>query len=183
MTTYATTAQLKEVLGITDISQDTYLAKLLDRASAFVELYTGRSWSTTATTYTDELYERQGRVLWLKNIGVSAITSIKVRDHLSDALVTLDASTYQWTSAGRVELAISYTYVQVTYTTPIVSIPLDIEAATLDIATDAYRSGGENGSVKSERVGDLAISYGTNSATTDGSAAMKVLDLYRVRTI
>lgn len=182
--TYANTAQLKDVLDISDTSQDGYLSELLDRVSAFIETYTGRSWSTDAQTVTDELYERQGRVLWLNAVGISNVSSVKVRDDRSDDWRTLDASSYQWTSAGRLELPLSYAYVQVSYELPAsTAIPYDIESAALELAADLYRSSGEHGAVKSTRAGDLWVTYGADDSEKRGMTAMKVLDHYRMRPV
>lgn len=183
MTAYATTSQLKEVLGITGSDQDGYLAGILDRVSAFIDTYTGRTFSGSAITVTDELYERQSRVIWLRNVGITEVDSVKARDFRSDSLMTLDATNYQWTSAGRLELPICYTFVQVTYEHQ-TAVPKDIEGACLALAAEGYRSGGEHGDVRREEIGDLVFEYQANSGSASAASvnrAMQTLDSYRVR--
>lgn len=180
---YATTAQLKSHLGITDASQDTYLGDLLSRATGFIETYTGRKFAVGTQTLTDELYECQGRIVWLRAVAVEGVTTVKVKTAQSDDYETLDADTYEWTTRGRLDLPFQYDYVQVTYDVNSSGVPADIEEACLMLAADKYKNNGSHGPVKREEIGDLTFEYQADgsSGSSAANAAMKTLDMYRVR--
>lgn len=183
---YATTAQLKEELGITGSAQDTYLSAVLDRVSAWIDTQTNRKFQSQDTTVSDELYERQGCIIWLKQVGVSDVTTVKVRQLRSDDWTTLDASTYEWTSQGRLSLPLSYRFVQVTYAYGS-SVPKDIEQACLQLAAEVYRASRQDttGDIASERIGDYQVTY-RSIATAANSAAsnvMSTLRAYRLRAV
>lgn len=180
---YATLDQLKSHLRITDTAQDTYLADLLDRATGFIESYTGQTFAAGTQTLTDELYERQGGTIWLKATNIASVTAVKVRNNRADAWETLDATTYEWTSLGRLDLPVAYTYVQVSYTRT-APVPADIEGACIAIAADSYRQGGEQGTVTSEQVGDLKVTYaGTAAVSSNTTSVTGILDQYRLRSV
>lgn len=178
---YATTDQLKAALSITGTDQDSYLSAILDRVSAFIDTRTNRTFSAAEATVTDELYERQGSTIWLRSGGIKTVSAVKVKDTQGDTYVTLDPGTYDWTSSGRLSLPLGYKFVQVTYTVAAGTVPKDIEGAAIDLAAEAYRSGGPTGAVSSERIGDLSLTYRSGSSAVD--SALSMLDSYRVRPV
>lgn len=180
---YGTLDQLKQHLRITDTAQDAYLTSLLGRATAYIESYTGQIFATGTQSVSDELYERQGGTVWLRATNIASVTAVKVRNNRADAWETLDATTYEWTSLGRLDLPIAYTYVQVSYTRT-APVPLDIEGACIAIAADSYRTGGEQGTVTSEQVGDLKVTYaGTAAVASNTTSVNGILDQYRLRSV
>lgn len=179
---YATTQQLKDNLGISGSDQDGFLADLLTRATAAIETFLGRKYSSGDTTVTNELYERQGRIFWLRNLGITEITTLEVRDYRTESWVTLDSDTFDWTSGGRIELNTASTFVRVTYKYSSGSVPADVEAACIAIASAYYLERGENGPVRSERIGDLSFSYdASEDPKQQVEKALATIDAYRVR--
>lgn len=178
---YATTDQLKSTLSITGTEQDGYLADLLRRATTAIETYLGRKYSAGETTVADELYERQARVFWLRNVGITEITSLSVRDLRTDDWTVLTTDTYEWTSYGRVELDTASTFIKITYKYSSGGVPADVEAACLAMAAAVYQDGGEHGGISQERIGDLNISYDGRSSNNKVSQALSSISAYRVR--
>lgn len=72
---YATTAELKAVLGITDTASDTILARALDAASRWIDNKTGRKFTLDASDTTKLLYPRADGTLDV--IDLVTIVSIK----------------------------------------------------------------------------------------------------------
>ncbi len=73
---YATVAELKTYLGISGSGDDALLSDLLDRATAFIESYTGKSFTaSTETRYFDYSYiDDDDRLLILDEWLLSAAT-------------------------------------------------------------------------------------------------------------
>lgn len=95
--TYATTADLKTRLGITDTTDDTLLGTICDQVNALVEGITGRILAPIASTaYTfdgsDAIWG--GRCLQVGDIGVRAITLLEVAAYTGASFVTMPASDY-----------------------------------------------------------------------------------------
>lgn len=128
--TYATLNQLKDQLGITDSTKDGYLADLLERVSAWINTQTNRVFVAAETVVTDQLYERNGPVIWLGSTGITDITVVKAKQLRSESYLTLDPTTYYWTSNGRLELPVGYAFVQVSFEHG-AGVPRDIELACL----------------------------------------------------
>lgn len=175
--------ELKRELGITDDAQDGRLVDLLERAAAFIDSYCGRKFSNAVETVTDELRERQGRVLYLRNIGITAVSSVKAKVAQSDDWETLDPSTYEWTYVGRLCLPYPYDYVLVNYSYGTPGVPADILSAQVVIAAESYRGGGANGAIKREELGDLKLEYANSSSSKPSISVLDVLDRHRVRSL
>lgn len=185
---YATKEQLKTELGITGGEQDAYLDAVLERVSAWIDTQTNRTFKSQATTVTDELYERQGRTLWLSQLGITGVTSVKVRQLRTEDWRTLEPGTYEWTSNGRLYLPLDFRFVQVTYEYGTdATVPKDIELAALQLAADVYRGSrqGEQADVASERVGDYQVTYRNvdDVVKANDSNVQATLAAYRVRPI
>lgn len=182
---YTTTIEinkLKRELGITDDTQDAKLVDLLEQAAAFIDAYCGRTFSNDVKTITDELYERQGRVVWLRNMHVNSVTAVKAKLAQSDDYDTLAETSYEWTTGGRLCLPLAYDYVQVSYTHGALSVPADIIGACIAIAAESYRNGGEHGAIKREELGALKLEY-AQGASTSSISVLNILDRHRVRGI
>lgn len=181
---YVTASQLKQHLGIdaSDTSQDAYLGELADQVSGFIDSYTGRTFSASDRTATNETHTRSGRVIWLRSSGVKDVTEVKVRELRSDDWTTLGSAEYEWTESGRLELAYPYTFVSVTYTVAGAPLSAAITGAALELAANVYRGGGEQGAIKSERNGDLAVTY-ADVQSGASSGVLAVLNTYRMPNI
>lgn len=67
---------VKSVLGINTSTEDTYLERLIEAASAYVEGQTGRQWLGAYATDIVEYPDPIGRFLFLKALPIKSITSI-----------------------------------------------------------------------------------------------------------
>lgn len=183
---YAQLNDLKDAIGSTTAS-DAYLTKLLQRATAYVEKMTNRKWNTTGApiTVTDEVYRHTGRIIWLPP-GASDVTSVKTKATRSGTYLTLNTDTYDWDERGRLVLPYGGNFVAVTYTLPVMEVPLDIEMATLSIAQQLYSAGfdQQKGTVKAERVGDWSVTYSDSKiSTVIGADVLDILNMYRLRPV
>lgn len=177
---YATVDQLKNHLQVTDSDRDSYFDDVLDRVSALVDTYTGRTFGQSTVTVTDELHEGAA-VVWLKHVNVSDVTAISGRDKHTDSWTAMDVDDYEWTALGRLDVGRRYRYLKVSYTydgggaTP----PPDVVQATLELAAAEIASG--PGDVSKTRIGDLEVDYRAASRST--RPAFAALDRYRVRPV
>jgi len=177
---YATIDQLKQHLEVTDSSRDEYYDDVLDRVSAVVDTYTGRTFGQDTVTVTDELHNG-ARLVWLKHTNIADVTAIEGRDKHTDSWTALVVDDYEWTHTGCIEIGRRYRYLKVTYTydgggtTP----PPDVIQATLELAAAEVASGTSN--VTKTRIGDLEMNYSATS--TSAQTAYALLDRYRVRNV
>lgn len=94
---YATTANLKTRLGITDTTDDTLLGTICDQVNSYIEGYTGRVLAAIAsTTYTFDGSDalEDGRCLVVGNLGVRAIGTLEVAPYTGAAFVSVPSSDY-----------------------------------------------------------------------------------------
>ncbi len=182
-----TVDQLKEHLGVTDASQDSYLQSLANRVSAYIERYTGRVFGRTVTV-TDEVadYPNTGTLL-LGNTDVTAVSSVKLND------VVMDAGAYKWNSAGEINLPAPGRWdlnwssvpsgnnsIKVTYTYGVPSVPLDLELAALEIAAAVHARRKGQGQKVAERIGDYSVQYADAAkAISSMPDQLGILDSYR----
>jgi hypothetical protein len=181
---YATVAQLKSHLEVTDSSQDSYFDDVLTRVSGIIDTYTGRTFGQASVTVTDELQEHLGEVpytIWLSHVGITSLDAISGRDKQSDSWTALTTTDYDWTMTGRLDVGRRYRFLKVSYkyngggTTP----PQDVVQAALELAAAEVASG--RGDVTQTRIGDLQMSY--KAASTDTKDTYAKLDRYRVRSV
>ncbi|WP_373427093.1 hypothetical protein [Pseudarthrobacter siccitolerans] len=123
-----------------------------------------------------ELHEGQGQRLWLRNTGITTITTVEVRDVRSDAWETLGVDDYEWTSNGRLLLPLNYAFVKVAYAYDTGAAPRDIEMVAIRLASQLYR----DNTVSKESLDDYSIEYHVQRVSPD---ELGVLAAYRVRNI
>lgn len=93
---YATTANLKTRLGITDTTDDTLLGTICDQVNSYIEGVTGRVLAAIgSTTYTFDGHEalENGRCL-LVSVGVRAVGLLEVAPYTGADFVTVPSSDY-----------------------------------------------------------------------------------------
>lgn len=191
---YPTLSDLKARLKITDSTADTVLTAILNGSVAWVESYTGRSFSGVEQTVTDEEHDlnaitqtTDSSVVMLRNIDVTAVTSVSLGD------AVLDSSEYIWNSLGRVVIYgrifdvanlnfDDFAYIKVTYKHN-KATPADISEAILTLAMTSWNdtlqqnsstassgvgssSSSSAGATTSEKIGDYTIQRGGNGSNS-----------------
>ncbi len=194
---YPTLSNLKSVLKITDASADYALQLSLDSAIAWVEEFTGRSWSGTPVSVVDEEYDldnftqtTDGSYLTLRNMDIVTLTSVKL------GTLVQATDTYTWNSTGRLVLYGRFfdvtrrafndnQYVKVSYTYGAV-LNKAVEGAIVMLAmaywndqlgmsstsaSTGLASDANSSVIKREKVGETDIMYGGgNLSATDGAS-------------
>ena len=196
---YPTVDILKLRQKITDNTDDDALTAVLSGAVAWVETYTGRNFSGTQKTVTDEEIDvdsvtfnaDRATVVFLEQMDITEITSVKIDDDN-----VLDSEDYKFNKrTGRLVLGsflydnLSRTFndfgtLKVTYKFGALTTPADVSEAILSIASSNWQeiverasgslngtSGGSStaGAVTTERIGDYQISYGNSTGKNSGS--------------
>lgn len=188
-----TTLELvKEFLGITDTSKDTFLRHLITRASRFIKTYTGREYAST--TYTEEVHSGNGyQKLYLDHYPIISVTEVKEDD------VALDSDEYEilseegaifreagWTGGS---LAMADTLstepdpyaetrnLKVTYTAGWASIPDDIVQACLQLVALWYTGANSAGIERETTPGGYSVTYGKAVGVPDDIKL--ILDQYK----
>lgn len=190
---YSTLSDLKARLGISDSSHDAQLQSILNGAIGIVESITGRNFTGTPVTVTDELHDmdaftntRNNFILMLNNADVTELTSLKLNNDV------VDSANYSWNSLGRIVLIGSYfdrahrsyddyDVVKVTYKHG-GSTPAAINEAILQIAASTYNNRVDG--VKKESIGRYSYEVG-NVAGGEAVPAdvLKILKSYRIRRV
>ena len=144
-------ANLKESLGITDASQDTYLNNLIARSTQTIERMVGRE--LVSATYT-EYHDGGARSLLLKRGPIQSVTSVSLVTYDGDGAETLAAqaggnyfsyglNADNWKLRGRLEWntgrwMLGQRLWKVIYVAGFSTVPFDLEQACLDVATWFY---------------------------------------------
>lgn len=193
---YPTLANLKTALKITDTTADDNLQLSLDMAITWVEDFTGRNWSDSPVTVVDEEYDldsitqtNDASFIMLRQMDIQSIEAVKLGDQ------AIGAGDYKFTPEGRLtiygrvfDLARrafnDYQWVKVSYHYGAVT-PKAIEGAILMLAmaywndmlafnsttgSDGVGNNASSDTAKSERVGEVSITYGGgNQSATKGA--------------
>lgn len=182
MVAYVTADDVNTYLGesMSDEQQSAAEA-LVAAASAFVDRYTGRTWTTG--TVTGEVVRAYGGIVRLAGYPIAAVTSVTARWETAGSTVqTLAAgSTYDVLDSAKGVLAVSVidgTYVTVGYTTA-PAVPEDIKAAvTMLVAAWVQPAGDASGlNLSKLKAGSVELTW--RDAETASPAAMEILNTYR----
>lgn len=172
---------------------------LINSITSFVEKYTGQRFKKT--TYTQELYSTErGQTLNLKHYPIISSESLTLERRNSqlneDEWENIGSEYYSVDYANGIIRAMGGIYFyrgvnlyRVTYTAGYdydnTTIFLgDTEAGEIEIACwlilqDVYKNKGNNANVKSERIGDYAVSYGDAKVTMfSNPQAKEILEPY-----
>lgn len=193
---YPTLANLKTALKITDTTADDNLQLALDMAITWCEDFTGRNWSDTPIDVVDEEYDldsitqtNDASFIMLRQMDIQAVSDVKLGDQ------SIGADDYKFTPEGRLtiygrvfDLARrafnDYQWVKVSYSYGAVT-PKAVEGAILMLAmaywndmlamnnttqADGVGNNASSDTAKSERVGEVSITYGGgNQSATNGA--------------
>ena len=176
-------------LGLTLTSgQQTQAGVLADAATAWIDRHTGRSWQASSPV-TDEQHDLIGDTVYLTNLPVASVTTVKTRERYADApTTTLDASQWElldatngvllilgWAGVGRLALV---TY---THTAP-ATLPDDVELAATMIAgawlSQALRPSTEGLEQISVGQNDVSVKFAASRGDVP-PAALSILNGYR----
>ena len=185
MANFASTALVKEFLGITASTDDTLIGNILDRTTRMIQQYCGRD--LMEATYTDEPYLGDGvsMDLILRQYPLTSITSItEILDLLSGSTLVLTVNLHYkilhsglsenpgivrrldgyWTKA-RVDNFL------VTYVAGFASgsIPKDLVQAEIDWCSYIYKNRDMRVGVSSYRIGSYSVNYKDDANAGDGS--------------
>ncbi len=193
---YPTITNLKSQLRITDNAENSVLQLCLDEAIEWVEDFTGRNFSGTAVTITDEEYDldsltqtSDGSFVQLKQMDIVDVTDVKLGDQ------SIGADDYKFTPEGRLIIfgrifdvarrafndfqyvKVSYTYGTTTFKTiegAILMLAMsfwnDRLAMNNTTAADGSSGGSSSDSIKSERIGEYSVNYGGGNASASQGA-------------
>lgn len=188
-----TVANFKEMMDITVSTYDTFLGKLIDRASQAIVTYCGREFAKE--TVSETLSSKGNPFLWLSRTPVVSITSIS---HSGDALDT-DEYDLQEPTQGKIfntsgswlytGLSLDYTvvyvagYVLPSFASGTITLPEDVQAAALELTKLMWLGRKQDSSVKSESVPDVyTVEYGSMSSgklLTSNGVIVDLLSPYR----
>lgn len=193
---YPTLTTLKTILKITDASADVGLQLSLDSAISWVEEYTGRSWSGTPITVTDEEYDldsltqtTDGSFIMLRNMDIASVTAVKLGTQ------TQDSTGYKWDKSGRLVVFgrifdvarrayNDFQYITVSYTYG-ATLPKSVEGAIVMLALAYWNdqlamkvttsdtglgSDASANTTKSERIGEYQKTTGGGNSSASNNA-------------
>lgn len=144
-----TLAKVKQALGITDTSQDAFLAELITAATSAIETYACRKFK--ARTYTNEFYDGPDDPgLVLKNYPLISVADLRLdTDHKfnTDAILVEDTDFITQLEEGMIELITSSLgwggesvkfprgakIIRITYNAGYVIIPADLDRACVQL--------------------------------------------------
>jgi len=190
---YTTATDVKAYPSVPDTANADFIDLLINRASAYIDKYTGRKFgynpaAVPAVPYeiiTDEpnSIENWGG-FYLRNFDVKAITSVKVGPNNTVYTAndyTFDALTGRFYIGGEAYDQ-SYNAVKVSYTYGYNGIPDDIKFACEQLVIAMYLGGATNtGEVVSERTGNYQVNYASPSTVSQKApAVMDILKEYRI---
>ena len=166
---FATIAELKLILGITDTSKDALLTLLLTNASAYIKSETGRAFEEVEN-FTENIDGSGTRELILTGENITDTTDFLLESRTDvtneDNFETVDATTYfvdeeNGIIKGLFTFVERFEFYRVTYSYGYTEVPADIKQACLTIAQSLYQtsSGGAGGNAQSEKVGEYSITY------------------------
>lgn len=185
---------VKAALSVTGSTDDTFIDSLIERASAAVESYCRRTFGTRTVTQTFRLDRGRQRLI-LDAVPVTSITSV------TEAGTALTADDYEldagagfldrldgddglstW-AASKIVIVFVAGYV-LPGAGGTVTLPADIQAATIDLVARAYHARGRDPQLRSEKILDVIDQSFTaaDSVTTKGGLPLDVaerLDPYR----
>lgn len=172
-----TVADVKEILGITGVTQDNLITRNINYATKIILNYCGVS-SFKSTAYIEEYDGIGGNELVLRNKPVITITSVEWRDEAGNnaSYELLDTEDYFVdTAAGIIKSLItlggSYHSWKVTYTAGYATIPDDLAEACARMAAFVTENGTSGTSIKSKQEGQRKIEY-FDSTTASGNASL-----------
>ncbi len=159
-----------------------------------IETTTSRCWGESKTV--TEVYDA-ANVLWLRQMDITAVASVKVGLPNQLPRTTLEAGSYSFNKYGRLVLSyapmralppLTSDYVEVTFThgVPAEEIPADLILAALNLASDYYSHSVENGGkeVGEESIGSYRVSYrGTGGNQRTGNRDWQVVNAYAKRRV
>lgn len=159
-----TLQQAKDYLEITDATHDALLQEFIDRLSAWVESYCGRTFAQAA--YADELHDGDGtsRLVVKQRPIVSVASLFDDIDRQFGAGTQIDAEDFVvYPERGEIRLdglvfAQGLQNVKVTYTAGFSQIPLDLQQAVIELIADRFRNKEHQG-IRSTGIGAFRVDY------------------------
>lgn len=175
-----TLANVKQYLGIEpgDTSADALLERMINAASATIERYCGRTF--LQATYTDVMHGTGQRRMSLRNIPVTAVTSVTVggraiqpRQSETGQGFTFDKYCVSLTGHS---FADGYDNVVISYTAGFAEVPADVDMACCELVSLRYKTLDRLG-VTSKSLAGESISFNMGDFT---EPVRRALDQYRV---
>ncbi len=181
-----TVADFKALVGITTTDDNALISTIIDRVSAQTVAYCNQNFAKQ--TYTETMSGSGGKNLMVTNTPIVSITSVTYDGTVVDpSLYTIQEpeiglirSTTRWNyTYGDYLYSVVYVagYVLPSFTSGTVNLPLDIQAAALEMAKSMYNSRDEDSSLFSESVPDVyEAQYGGSSGSSTGIKSSPLLN-------
>jgi hypothetical protein len=184
-----TLATVKTELSITGSSDDAYLERLIDAASAFIASYCRREFHSQSSI-AEKVAGHGGKFLTVAVTPITTLTSISYDGsavgsdnyeiHDADAGLIYALGAWVWTAdhlqsigqeaLGRRERKLYTVTYDGGYVTPeqggSVTLPKDLEDACISLVVMRYRQKGRDPAVKTERLMEASIGYAATSGST-----------------
>lgn len=174
-----TVAQFKANIGLTTSTDDTEIGLMIDRVSAQIVAYCNQNFAKQ--TYTETLSGSGGKNLLLTNTPIVSITSITYDGTLVEASeyvlqepgigIVWNNNCWNYTR-GEYQYSVVYLagYILPSFTTGTPNLPLDIQAACLEMVKTMYYGRTRDSSISKEAVPDVySVEYGTNGSSSNDS--------------
>lgn len=149
MADYCTLSDVKNYLNITSINSDTLLSSLITSASAYIENWTNRVFSSSSNTA--KFNGNNSHIMMLKDYPIISVTSVKVgntyysaSDGMSVGYVADDVAIYL---IGAIYEK-GYSNIEISYTSGYATIPADIKQVCIDLVAYKFK--------ETDRVGILS---------------------------
>lgn len=185
MTTYASLAEVKDYLGITDNSKDALLNIYLDSAERVINGFFSVD-TMLSTDYTERLKidstspsDQRGYEFFLRKRPVTAIKSINGITYTGVA-----ETDYIIENQRKVTFKEISTYlvgfwwdsIKIVYTAGFATVPADIKLAEMMIVGQMYATGGSNNAYSSYAIGDEKVVF---KSKEESQAVLNLLKPYK----
>lgn len=175
-------ATVEKQLGKTlSVDETTVVENMINQATMYAEKHIGRLIKSRETDATETFdIEDLTNLITLKNFPIISITSVTE----AEEVLTLADDYLKYDDLGQlrrvnVNWVRGYQVLVVVYKGGYATIPEDLAQWCVNLAVTMFQDK-NRGSVKSEKVGDLAVSYGNvGEWITENSFSSNVLDLYK----
>lgn len=185
MTTYASLAEVKDYLGITDSSKDTLLGIYIDSAERVINGffsvdtllssdYTERL-KINATSPSDqrgyEFFFRKRPVTAIKSLNGITYTGVEGTDHIIENLRHVT-----FKNISQYLVGFWWDSIVFVYTAGFSTVPADIKLAEMMIVGQMYATGGSNNAYSSYAIGDEKVVF---KSKEEAQAVLSLLKPYK----
>lgn len=173
-----TLAKVKQFGKIESFEDDLLLTRMIDAASATIELFCGRTF--VSQSYTETKDGTGQRKMTLRNVPVTAVASVTVNGQPISARPEVQGNGYTFDAYGVRLTGYAFTVgldnVRVVYTAGFAAVPPDVDMACCELVTLRYKTLDRLG-VSSKSLAGESISFNQGDFS---DPVRRALDQYRV---